>query len=141
MQLPGRSLLVVNVRLALPGFVRKVASPSDSLDLASEHEARVAQFPRLSEETSRIRRLHGGIEAIVCGDFNSPAHARSVRALAPLVDVWPRAGRGWGGTMGDDLPIARIDQCWASDGMHAVQAFVARGRGSDHRMLVVDFGL
>ena len=134
----GGRVLLVNVRLVLPGIVMKVASPSDAIDLRSAHQQRVAQFDRLSRAVATARRALGGLEAVVCGDFNTPAAAASVQELKPLVDVWPRVGRGWGGTMGDDFPIARIDQCWTSSGVRPLQAFVARGRGSDHRLLVLD---
>jgi endonuclease/exonuclease/phosphatase (EEP) superfamily protein YafD len=140
-RLPTARVLLVNVRLVLPGIVRKVASPSDLIDLRRAHAERIGQFRRLSELVAAARRSTGGIPAIVCGDFNTAARAASVQALWPLADVWPRAGHGWGGTMGDDLPIARIDQCWSSDGVRPLQAFVARGRGSDHRLLVVDFAV
>lgn len=134
----GRRVLVVNVRLVLPGVVLKVASPSDAIDLRAHHRERVAQFSRLSENVAAARRRLGGIEAVLCGDFNTPGHATSLRALRPLVDIWPRAGSGWGGTMGDDFPVARIDQCWTSAGVHPLRAWVERGQGSDHRLLVAD---
>ena len=140
--IPGRGrLLVVNVRLVLPGVVLKIASPEDAIDLQAAHAARVAQYARLASIVSATRRAHGGIPSILCGDFNTPGHATSLRDLAPLTDVWPRVGRGWGGTMGADLPIARIDQCWTSGGIRPLAAWVEKGRNSDHRMLVVDFEL
>ena len=132
---------VVNVRLVMPGIVMKLASPSDAIDLRAHHRDRVEQFERLSTAVSAARRALEGIPAIVCGDFNTPGYAASVRGLSPLADIWPRAGRGWGGTMGDDLPIARIDQCWASEGVQPLQAWVERGLGSDHRFLAVDLAL
>jgi endonuclease/exonuclease/phosphatase (EEP) superfamily protein YafD len=135
----GRRLLVVNVRLALPGVVLKIASPGDAIDLESAHATRIAQYARLASTVADTRRAQGGIPAVVCGDFNTPGHAASLRDLAPLADVWPRVGRGWGGTMGADLPVARIDQCWISDGIRPVAAWVEKGRSSDHRMVVVDF--
>jgi endonuclease/exonuclease/phosphatase family protein len=137
----GARVLVVNVRLVLPGIVMQVASPSDAIDLRAHHRDRVAQFERLSKAVSAARLTLGGIPAIACGDFNTPGYAVSVRGLSPLADVWPRAGRGWGGTMGDDLPIARIDQCWASEDVQPLQAWVERGRGSDYRFLVVDLAV
>ena len=134
----GVRILVVNVRLVLPGIVRKLASPGDAIDLRSAHAERILQFRRLGEGVAARRASLGRIPAVVCGDFNTSARAASVRALHPLADIWPRAGRGWGGTMGADLPIARIDQCWTSEGVVPLQAWVERGRGSDHRLLVAD---
>jgi hypothetical protein len=40
--------------------------------------------------------------------------------------------------MGEDLPLARIDQCWVSPAVQVVRARVHRGQPSDHRMLVTD---
>jgi endonuclease/exonuclease/phosphatase (EEP) superfamily protein YafD len=37
-----------------------------------------------------------------------------------------------------DMPLSRIDQCWVSDGVEVVAAWVRPGKGSDHRMLVID---
>ena len=98
--------------------VMKIASPSDAIDLRAHHRGARGAVRAAIEGGIGARQALGGVPAIVCGDFNTPGSAVSVRGLSPLTDIWPRAGRGWGGTMGDDLPIARIDQCWASEGVH-----------------------
>jgi hypothetical protein len=138
-ELPGRPLIAVCVRLVLPGLVRKVASPGDSVDLEGEHARRVAQFSHLAELLAALRRDHPDAALLLAGDFNAPAGLPSARPLQQLLrDVWPEAGLGWGGTMTEDMPLARIDQAWISPEIEAVAARVVRRPESDHRALVVD---
>jgi endonuclease/exonuclease/phosphatase (EEP) superfamily protein YafD len=132
-----RRVLLVNVRLVLPAIVIAAAS-GDLPSLAEAHAERVAQFTRLAALVERTARRENATSVILAGDFNTPGGARSLRALAPLRDVWPEAGRGWGGTMTAEMPLARIDQVWVSRNVAVRSARVA-GRGrSDHRALVVD---
>jgi endonuclease/exonuclease/phosphatase family metal-dependent hydrolase len=138
-ELPGRPLIAVCVRLVLPAVVRKVASPGDPVDLGAEHARRVAQFSDLAELLGALHRDHADAALLLAGDFNAPACLPSARPLQQLLrDVWPEAGLGWGGTMTEDMPLARIDQAWISPEIEAVAARVVRRSESDHRALVVD---
>jgi endonuclease/exonuclease/phosphatase (EEP) superfamily protein YafD len=137
---PGdRRILVANARLVLPELVLAAVSPSDPHDLIEGHRRRVAQYDKLAALLARTEAAERPSAVVLCGDFNIPANAAS---LAPLrrtyLDVWAGGGLGWGGTMGEDLPLARIDQCWVSSGVGIVRARVNRGQPSDHRMLVAD---
>jgi len=135
----GRRILVANARLVLPEIVLAAVSPSDPHDLVEGHRRRVAQYERLAALLARTQAAEAASAVVLCGDFNTPATAAS---LAPIRrtyrDVWAAGGRGWGGTMGEDLPLARIDQCWVSPAVQVVSARVHRGQPSDHRMLVAD---
>jgi endonuclease/exonuclease/phosphatase (EEP) superfamily protein YafD len=139
----GRRLVVVNVRLMLPAFVVAAASferPSLAA-LREAHARRLAQFPQLRDLLRETLALEGTTSAILCGDFNTPGGVRSVEPLdAVLQDVWPRAGRGWGATMTEWMPVSRIDQCWVTPDVRPLLARVERGP-SDHRALVVDLEL
>jgi endonuclease/exonuclease/phosphatase (EEP) superfamily protein YafD len=135
----GRHLLVANVRLMLPAPVFEAAHPLDALRGRDYHRQRVRQFPALARLLSETAQKHHPDAVLLAGDFNSPAGLPSLRPLkAQLTDVWPLAGDGWGGTAPEFLPIARIDQCWVSDALIPLRAFVTRRPGSDHRALVVD---
>jgi endonuclease/exonuclease/phosphatase (EEP) superfamily protein YafD len=132
-------LLVANVRLVLPSFVIAVAAGEWPWRLAGAHAERLAQYRLLAELIAETTRREGLRHALLCGDFNTPGGALSLRPLAAagLRDVWPQAGRGWGATMTAELPVSRIDQCWTSASLAPASASVRSGR-SDHRMLVLD---
>lgn len=135
----GGRLLVADVRLVLPAVVLEVASPDGAPGLREGHRRRVEQFARLADLVDRAATAHGVRAIVLCGDFNTPGGAPSVAPLRRrLRDAWEVAGTGWEATMGSDLPVARIDQCWVSDAVEVVQARVLRARGSDHRALMVD---
>ena len=135
----GRRILVANARLVLPEVVLVAVSPSDPHDLVEGHRRRLAQYDNLAALLARTQAAEAVSAVVLCGDFNTPATAASVAPLRRTYrDVWKLGGTGWGGTMGEDLPLARIDQCWVSSAVEVVQARVHRGQPSDHRMLVAD---
>lgn len=134
----GRALLLVNVRLMLPAFVVALASGEWPVRLPAMHEERAGQFTRLAALIGRTIDAERPAATILCGDFNTPGGIATLQPLRErLRDVWPEAGRGWGGTMTAALPVSRIDQCWVSSTLRGVSAEVRYGH-SDHRMLVVD---
>jgi endonuclease/exonuclease/phosphatase (EEP) superfamily protein YafD len=144
LELPGgRRVVLVNVRLMLPAFVVAAASferPSLSA-LSAAHAQRVRQFVEIRDLLRETLDRERTASAILCGDFNTPGGARSTAPLREVVgDVWPRAGRGWGATMTEWLPVSRIDQCWVTPDIRPLAATVVRGP-SDHRALVVDLAL
>ncbi|MBI4474447.1 MAG: hypothetical protein HY646_17385 [Acidobacteria bacterium] len=76
---------------------------------------------------------------MVGGDFNAAAGDASDRDLQPdLHDAFAEAGRGWGNTLLNDLPVVRIDQIWVSRHFRAVNVRAYRTRYSDHRAVVCD---
>jgi len=58
-----------------------------------------------------------------------------------LTDAFVQAGRGWGGTHLNELPILRIDQVWLSGEWRALSVTAHRTRNSDHRVVVCDISL
>jgi len=134
----GRRVLLANVRLVLPTPIVQLASFPSDLGPAT-HAARVEQFPRLRGLLEETARQQAADAVVLAGDFNTPGGARSLLGLKPLLrDVWPEAGVGWGATAPAPLPLARIDQCWISEGVRPLHAEVLRLPGSDHRLLLVD---
>jgi hypothetical protein len=135
----GQRLLVANVRLVLPSTVVSVASLSDFGNVTRGHHERVEQFARLAALLRTTAAVQGVGAIVLAGDFNTPGGMASLAPLKPLLrDAWRDGGIGWGGTMTADMPVSRIDQCWVSRGIEIVAARVAAGKGSDHRMLVID---
>lgn len=133
-----RRVLLVNVRLMLPSIVVAAATFESPSDLIRLHNERRAQFEHLRILTTQTMERTGVGTVVLCGDFNSPGGMRSYEPLRGFLrDVWPEAGRGWGGTMTAAFPVSRIDQCWITPDLVALEARVRRG-ASDHRRLVVD---
>jgi len=76
------------------------------------------------------------------GDFNIPAHTPSLAPLRDfLSDAWLRSGSGWGATVPEFFPLARIDQIWISRGIQPVSVRVVRVEGSDHRAVIADLSV
>jgi endonuclease/exonuclease/phosphatase (EEP) superfamily protein YafD len=140
-ELPGGTVVVVNVRLVLPSVVTWAASGFQDSPRAG-HQARTAQFPALADLVRATMRDTGARSALVCGDFNSPATLPSFGSLrAFLIDAWEAAGQGWPGTATSELPLARIDQCWSTPDLRPVSARSIRAGVSDHRLLRVEYEL
>lgn len=109
--------------------------------------AMTSEFPRLgaktqaSEDTFRLVSWNIGA-TILAGDFNVPARMPSLAPLREFLrDAWRAAGHGWGATMPEFLPLSRIDHVWVSENIEVVSVRVRRLPGSDHRAVIVDFGL
>jgi endonuclease/exonuclease/phosphatase (EEP) superfamily protein YafD len=141
----GRNLVLCNVHMFFPAIIwRTVFRQPGPLQAADDH-----RFNQYAEHAFAIR---GGMERteatglILAGDFNVRGGMPSLSIFEPLArDVWPEVGRGWGATYPANRPaispvppLARIDQCWVSDGITPVDARVVNSLESDHRMLVVD---
>lgn len=139
-ELPGRPpLLVVNVRLMLPSLRLMPLSSRDHADMAAANRERVAQYAKLAALIQRhlAEGDYGGV--ILGGDMNVDASARSLHPIRAIArDVWPDAGRGWGGTATRQFPVARIDHVYLGTGLTAATARVLRNDLSDHRPLMVD---
>ena len=135
----GETVIVVNVRLMLPSLVLNPLSAENRRRLREGHAARLAQYPALAKLIAKARGETPTAQVVLAGDFNTQGGAASLAPLrGALRDVWGESGRGWGGTMTQSFPVARIDQCWVTAGVEAVQARVEDGAPSDHEILVVD---
>lgn len=93
----------------------------------------------MAEIGEQLSSLPENLPLLVAGDFNSSAHD-AIFDLMPsrLQDTFSAAGRGWGATYPNKLPIVRIDQVWASNRFQPVGVFAQTTQHSDHRMTVCD---
>jgi len=141
--LPNSATLVgVNVRLMLPSLILNPLNSRNRRQLVQDHKNRIGQFPKLKSLLEKTMEHEGTNLAILAGDFNSPSRRKSLKPLKEiLADVWPIAGRGWGGTITQDFPVSRIDQCWVSPNIRPISACVLPGEPSDHNLLLVDLSL
>jgi len=115
------AIVLVNVHLPKPGVLQSVGAHA---------QARQVQYKWLRES------LSADVPTLICGDFNAfPWQVDLGRGFA---DSW--RGSVLGATFPAWLPVARIDQCWLSNGI-AVRGAWTAPIPSDHRALVVDFGL
>jgi endonuclease/exonuclease/phosphatase (EEP) superfamily protein YafD len=139
----GRApILFVNVRLTLPSIVTWVAGGFRDGNPARGHDVRVRQYTELAALIQDTRQSTGLEHVLLVGDFNAPPRMPSLAPIhAVFRDCWQLAGRGWGGTATADLPLARIDHCWATRDLRVLSAETARRSVSDHRLLIVDLWL
>jgi vancomycin resistance protein VanJ len=129
----NRELLVTSLRLT---------PPLGRLDLWNP----AAWRGYLSDRRQRRRELRSVLEAqpakpelphIFGGDFNAPAGDGIYKILDQYRDSHRGAGRGWGNTALNDMPLFRPDQIWLK-GLTAISSHAIRTIHSDHRMVVAD---
>jgi endonuclease/exonuclease/phosphatase (EEP) superfamily protein YafD len=106
-------LLLVNVRLMLPSLVLAAWDSEARALLTREHRRRRAQYESLANQIRQMTESMKPAAIILAGDFNvrgGSVSRQPLTGVAGLRDAWPLAGRGWGGTITRDFPVARIDQ-------------------------------
>ena len=79
---------------------------------------------------------------MIGGDCNAPAGDGALCAWSPrLHDAFSGAGRGWGATVLNALPVLRFDQLWCSEQLQPIAVWSVKTQHSDHRLVVGDFGI
>jgi endonuclease/exonuclease/phosphatase family metal-dependent hydrolase len=97
---------------------------------------------QLKRVADRAAKRPQSIPLIVGGDFNAPAGDGIFEELKPrLRDAFAEAGIGWGNTIINEAPFARIDQIWIDDHWQAKEVRAQRTRASDHRRVIADLML
>jgi len=98
-----------------------------------------SQFEWFEREVERVPK---DIPIILGGDFNLPAGDKLFRILNPRIrDTFREAGRGWGDTLDNDIPVLRIDQIWCDGHFQALSTVAHKTVNSDHRMVTCDLSL
>lgn len=124
-----------------PVHVYVVHPPAPDFTLAPPRFAIDPNHAPEIDEIARRATAHDG-PTVLLGDFNMPDQSPGYGQLrrAGFTDGFRAAGWGYGTTyslLGMGPPLTRIDYVWLSDGLTAVEAFVAPEMISDHRALVV----
>ena len=134
----GLELLVVSLRLE-PCLVRcDLWSPDCWSSHCINREIRRNQMAAILSELPAAP----GVRVIVGGDFNAPAHDAIYREFPRnFHDAFGQAGRGWGDTILNQVPLQRIDQIWIGPGLQSMDAGARRTRNSDHRLVWADLRL
>jgi hypothetical protein len=127
---------VISLRLIPPLVRNDLWSPDCWREQTANRRARREQLRLVARRIASVPR---DIPLLVGGDFNAPAGDAAFRLLQPrLYDTFKRAGIGWGNTIVNEFPFARIDQVWASEPIRAGAVQARRTQYSDHRMVVCD---
>jgi endonuclease/exonuclease/phosphatase (EEP) superfamily protein YafD len=103
----------------------------------------------VARRAETMRRLATAVESycargdvIVAGDWNVPASAASLKPLSAMLrDAFREGGSGWGNSMTNDFPVARIDAIFVSKGFNVVRCAAHRTKTSDHRLVEADVWL
>jgi endonuclease/exonuclease/phosphatase (EEP) superfamily protein YafD len=145
----GQRIAVYNVHLRSFGPARPWRSRQRDgvLTLGAWREALATYRDDFRARAEDAERLRAALDAeplpfLLCGDLNSTPHHWTYAHLSRgLVDAFGQAGRGWGATYHDRLPLVRIDYILASSHWRAISAGVPRGLASDHRSVVARLAL
>lgn len=136
--LDGQKYKVASLRLAPPVLRIDLWNPAAWQDYLSNRRARIQQLQDIS------RRLPWDPD-IIGGDFNIPPDPQGSPVTKSrehsLADAFAVAGRGWGATCVNPLPLmVRIDRIYADFRRLApVTAFAAPSVHSDHRIVIADY--
>jgi endonuclease/exonuclease/phosphatase (EEP) superfamily protein YafD len=135
----GRLVEVVSLRLE-PAIVRLDFWSADCW--RSQTQNRRLRRRQLSQIVDRLANLPRSTPLILGGDFNAPAGDAIFDLLTPrLRDAYREAGVGWGNTIINEAPFARIDQIWIDDHWQGREVRAQRTLASDHRMVIADLTL
>jgi endonuclease/exonuclease/phosphatase (EEP) superfamily protein YafD len=134
----NQTVLVTSLRLVPPAGRLDLWNPKA---WSASTENRRLRRSQLEDALARTSFMSTHPE-ILGGDFNAPVsdavyRLRSQWFGASFLDAHREAGRGWGNTALNSLPIARSDQIWLK-GSRAISVHTVRTKHSDHRMVVAD---
>lgn len=132
----GAKIAVVSMRLE-PAIVRlDFWSPACWREQTENRQLRRRQLRTMVENHAAVP---ADVPLVFGGDFNAPAGDAVFRELEPrLRDPFRDVGAGWGNTIVNEFPFARIDQIWIDDHWQAAVVQAQRTRRSDHRMVIAD---
>jgi vancomycin resistance protein VanJ len=132
----GITVDVISLRAMTPPFRMDLWNPDDWRGYTAARDTQREQF---SVITKQLSQLPDG-DLIICGgDFNAPQADSVAATMAPrLRDSFAEAGRGWGDTITNDVPVLRIDQVWISRQLKPSAVVARRTVESDHRMVICD---
>jgi endonuclease/exonuclease/phosphatase (EEP) superfamily protein YafD len=132
--LPGnREVLVTSLRLTPPVGSIDLWKPSTWRAYRTDRQLRAQQLRSVLE----AEPVRPELPEIMGGDFNAPAGDAIYKLLRQYRDSHRVAGRGWGNTALNTIPLFRPDQIWLKR-LTALSAHGVQTTHSDHRMVVTD---
>ena len=134
----GPEFKVVSLRLAPPTVRYDLWNPAcwrEQTTKRKHHKQQIDQLANLLIDSDNFTIILGG-------DFNAAQHDRSTQILRNFGhDTFDIAGRGWGNTVLNTIPVLRFDQIWTSGHFRPIATWAIRSEHSDHRMVVSDLVL
>jgi endonuclease/exonuclease/phosphatase (EEP) superfamily protein YafD len=135
--LPGdRQILVTSLRLTPPLGRTDLWKPIAWRAYREDRQFRTRQLRSVLEAEPAKPEL----PQIIGGDFNAPAGDGIYKLLKGYRDSHRAAGRGWGNTALNTIPLFRPDQIWLKR-LSALSSHAIQTIHSDHRMVVTDIAL
>ncbi|MFM9963537.1 MAG: endonuclease/exonuclease/phosphatase family protein [Planctomycetaceae bacterium] len=138
-QIPnGPTLKVVCLRLAPPVVRYDLWNPACWREQTAKRQQHNKQIQQLVDALVDDQHL----PIILGGDFNSAQHDRATWPLRDFArDTFDIAGRGWGNTVLNAIPVLRFDQIWSSEDFAVIATSAVRSQHSDHRLVICDLFL
>lgn len=138
-QIPsGIQLRIVSLRLAPPVVRYDLWNPACWQEQTAKRRWHAKQVNQLRELL--IDEIDDAI--VLGGDFNAAQHDRATWPLSDFArDTFDVAGRGWGNTVLNTIPVLRFDQIWAGGCCRSTATWAVRSQHSDHCLVASDFVL
>jgi len=135
----GRMIEVVCFRLSPPVVRYDLWSPTCWTDHANVRRKHRQEAMAISNALSSVPNDR---PIMIGGDCNAPGGDGALQVWSwRLQDAFDAAGRGWGATVLNVLPVLRFDQLWCTDHVQTVAVRSVKTQYSDHRLVVGDFGI
>jgi endonuclease/exonuclease/phosphatase family metal-dependent hydrolase len=133
---PGGDVRLVNIHLDPPATRNTLKRSGQAV---VPFMLATAQKRRAQGEALHALLAESRLPTIAAGDFNSPPHAYPRRIVGSRMrDVFATAGRGFGYTYPNPVPLWRIDYILVSPSIGVRSCDAPPVQGSDHRPLVAD---
>lgn len=129
----NRELLVTSLRFTPPLGSTDLWKPATWRAYREDRQFRKRQLRSLLQ----AKPVRPDLPEIMGGDFNAPAGDGIYKLLTAYRDSHRMAGRGWGNTALNEIPLFRPDQIWLKR-LSAVSSHAVQTTHSDHRMVVTD---
>lgn len=130
-EIGGRLISVANLHLTIPIAGLPGLAPTNMKRRIAARDKQVAALLKLGEKSDA--------PDLVLGDFNTPSRGLLYRKIAARWnDSFAIAGRGFGYSFSDSLPMLRIDYVFADPKIGIKRCFVPATNASDHRPVVAD---
>jgi vancomycin resistance protein VanJ len=138
--LPGtqKEIACATLRLPPPVFRYDLWNPDC---WSAQQENRAVRRAKLVEVLATLQKyVPSEMPLILAGDWNAPQGDAIYRLLPhTLSDAFTQAGRGWGNTAINEIPVLRIDQIWASVFFQPTRVEAFTTQNSDHRLVLAEF--
>jgi endonuclease/exonuclease/phosphatase (EEP) superfamily protein YafD len=129
----NREVLVTSLRLTPPVGSIDLWNPATWRAYRADRQLRTQQLRSVLQAEPAKTEL----PEIMGGDFNAPASDGIYKLLTGYRDSHRLAGRGWGNTALNTIPLFRPDQIWLK-GLSPLSSHAVQTIHSDHRLVVAD---